>query len=34
MSSTVEGTVAALYIDPKGPYMRLEGVDAWDAELS
>jgi hypothetical protein len=32
MSSTVEGTVAALYIDPKGPYMRLKGVDAWDAE--
>lgn len=25
-------TVAALYVDPKGPYPKLEGVDAWPAE--
>jgi hypothetical protein len=24
-------TVAALYIDPRGPYPRMVGVDAWDA---
>jgi hypothetical protein len=24
-------TVAALYIDPRGPYPRMEGVDCWDA---
>lgn len=23
-------TVAALYIDPKGPYPKMEGVDCWD----
>ena len=23
-------TVAALYIDPKGPYPRMDGVDCWD----
>ena len=23
-------TVAALYIDPRGPYPRMEGVDCWD----
>jgi hypothetical protein len=25
-------TVAALYIDPRGPYPKLEGVECWDAE--
>jgi hypothetical protein len=25
-------SVAALYIDPRGPYPRMEGVDCWDAE--
>lgn len=25
-------TVAALYVDPKGPYFQMEGVDAWDEE--
>lgn len=25
-------TVAALYIDPRGPYPAMEGVDCWDAE--
>ena len=25
-------TVAALYVDPKGPYPAMEGVDCWDAE--
>ncbi len=25
-------TVAALYVDPRGPYPRLAGVDCWDAE--
>lgn len=25
-------TVAALYIDPRGPYPKMEGVDCWDAE--
>lgn len=24
-------TVAALYVDPKGPYSAMAGVDAWDA---
>src|SRR5262245_39623422 len=24
-------TVAALYIDPRGPYPKLEGVECWDA---
>jgi len=24
-------TVAALYVDPKGPYPKLEGVECWDA---
>src|SRR5689334_6621614 len=23
-------TVAALYVDPRGPYPRIEGVDCWD----
>ena len=25
-------TVAALYIDPRGPYPKMPGVDCWDAE--
>lgn len=25
-------TVAALYIDPRGPYPKMAGVDCWDAE--
>jgi len=25
-------TVAALYIDPRGPYTQMPGVDCWDAE--
>jgi hypothetical protein len=25
-------TIAALYIDPRGPYPKLEGVECWDAE--
>lgn len=25
-------TVAALYIDPRGPYPRMEGVDCWDEQ--
>lgn len=25
-------TVAALYIDPRGPYPRIEGVDCWDEQ--
>lgn len=25
--------IAALYIDPKGPYPKLSGVDCWDAYL-
>jgi hypothetical protein len=28
----VPGTVAALYVDPRGPYPRMDGVDAWDVE--
>lgn len=25
-------TVAALYVDPRGPYPRMEGVDCWDEQ--
>lgn len=24
--------IAALYIDPRGPYPRMAGVDCWDVE--
>lgn len=30
--AAVTPTVAALYIDPRGPYPRMAGVDCWDAE--
>jgi len=27
-----ERTIAALYVDPRGPYPRMPGVDCWDEE--
>jgi len=28
----VSATVAALYIDPRGPYPRMDGVECWDEQ--
>jgi hypothetical protein len=28
----MSSTVAALYIDPRGPYPRMDGVDCWDEQ--